>query len=650
MALAVVNVVTGTSATDKYVEPSPIICSLAVVGTSTIWTRYTTTVSNLILLDVATGSHLTTYPESSFASSVTLPVGTDSSNNAYVRAPSDGRIQRCAPGGGAIDYFIPTHDDGSGGIVVDGSTIWGISSTDGSAAQLTSIDYGAHTCTETLATGANRTIDRYALNALAIAGRIYGVAPGGSFLIRYIDTTGLTGTDVIASCDGRPVVVGDDGNIYSTAVSGGDTVLRQHDQDGTLLNSLTFTAESRQCALYDADGFLWITGVSSALDFKKVDPVTMTVVATVANAGYVNVVGEPSAGVPAVFLVTGNRAIGVIYDVDVTAGLTGAAATSSAGSVGAPRTASLDGVQGFGNVGEFAPQETSDVGHSVALTGLVATTGLGSLVITEAPTGVSATSASGSVSVTRTRALAGQPLAGSVGSVVATISASGALTGVAGTGHAGSFMANIVPTGVSSATAVGTVGSAVTVALTGASAVVSMGVATFTKIGVLTSVAATGSAGSVAAGVRSLELAGVQSTPVTGRVVVQQVHAKTAVIWVTSVIGALDDVAPVANPDITTFVTGVSGTSAVGYVYGQNVAITGAEATGASGSTASTCSAALTNVVATKGVGTMGKISDSTCALTGRVATGSRGTVKATRDKTPTGNSATGSVGTVTPV
>lgn len=350
---------------------------------------------HLQAIDAVTGSVIASFPASDFlAGGFTTPRGLNSDGSAYTNGAAG--IYLCTTAGGTPDNFNPTHDDASSGCfgLGTGGTIWGISATDNSAARLTSVNYAAHTATEDLATGANRKIINFARNASAVTGRVYGFNDNGNFGIRYIDTSALTGTDIVSSSDGISVVVGADQNIYSTTLSGGNTTLRQHDKDGALLQTLALTGA--YCAsLYDSNGFLWMSGYLTGLDFKKVDPSTLTVIETVTNTNYTRILGEAFAGVPIMFgggLPFGGWAILTpVTSIDIT----GVGASASPGTIAPSASKALTGNSGTGSPGTLIAVS------AFAIAGLAATGAVGALTLsnTESLLGNMATGAPGTLGV-----------------------------------------------------------------------------------------------------------------------------------------------------------------------------------------------------------------------------------------------------------
>lgn len=201
---------------------------------------------------------------------------------------------------------------------------------------------------------------------------------------------------------------------------------------------------------------------------------------------------------------------------EVSANATALASNDDADPNSTGLTLALTGVSSTTAVGTLAPA------LSKALTGNASTAAVGTVApgISKGITGNAATSAIGSLSPSRTLALTGNAATGAAGTV--TVSGSNitlALTGVAATAAVGTLApGSALPlTGVSASSAVGSVSPAFSLALTGSAATAAVGtVAPGTSKG-LTGVASTAAIGSVALSM-SIPLTGVSAAGAAGTV------------------------------------------------------------------------------------------------------------------------------------
>ena len=198
--------------------------------------------------------------------------------------------------------------------------------------------------------------------------------------------------------------------------------------------------------------------------------------------------------------------------------LTGLGATSGQGTLGVSATFALTGQTATAGQGTLTPV----TGTYVGLTGLSATSGQGTLtpVFDLALTGLQATAGEGTVAPAVSAALTGQAATAGQGSLVAAISV--AVTGLSATGEIGS-VAPLTPgavglTGQQATSGQGTLGVSVSVALTGLGATAGQGTVTPAFGMALTGQGSTAGQGSLVASM-SLALTGLSATGGQGSVV-----------------------------------------------------------------------------------------------------------------------------------
>lgn len=267
-----------------------------------VWAEYYDgTINYALLLSVADGVELARIPQ---------PHGQNLTTHVNMAIDEDGNSYQCIGNlgdpvyrfnrSGYLEYILTASGTGHYGLAFDSDeNLWGISQTGTVPRKLTSINWAAHTCTESVS--GNNTFNRFCTNPGAVAGRIYGMTPTG---IGYANTTtGVVTTVVVISVPnpaGNRPVIGQDGNIYFGNTT---TTIRKYSSDGVLLATLTIVNASGYdlvAVMQDSNGYLWAQVHSPTLgDWLKIDVSTMTVVDSIPAVNYQWIVGETVNGDPA---------------------------------------------------------------------------------------------------------------------------------------------------------------------------------------------------------------------------------------------------------------------------------------------------------------------------------------------------------------
>ena len=216
-----------------------------------------------------------------------------------------------------------------------------------------------------------------------------------------------------------------------------------------------------------------------------------------------------------------------------------------------------------------------------------------------------------------------------------------ALSGIFSTVSAGNVTATQILSGISSAISVGSLTPDRSIVLTGISSTASVGiVAPNREIG-LSGVAATATVGTVVAD-RAITPTGISATGATGTIVADRT-IPLAGIFATGEVGT---VTASQGNDLNLALTGIAQTGTVGtLVPDRTVALTGLSATGVVGTISVNTALGLTGL---SNAGAVGTIAINTALnLTGLSAAGATGTIIANRAGALTGIAATGAVGTV---
>lgn len=303
----ILEVISGVDADDKFAVPSGSTCVTydGLRGSGKVWGhRIHDGVDSLVLIDAVTGSLLLDIPSTDFSPTAQLtaiPVGIDPDGSAYVATTGASlRFYRVSTSGD-LDYIDTVLNLASRGLVMDANGhLWGSDGATKVVYRINSPNFSGHTCTESPTSGAANTMENeFCRNATGIAGRVYFIGLGPDFAIRYADISSLACTEVVAETGGDRTIIGDDGNIYTTFPVAGDTEVRKYSADGTLLDTLTLD-DLQIVQMYDSSGFLWVSKRADAGDYFKIDPVTMTVVDTIENETFRDIVAEPVNGALAV--------------------------------------------------------------------------------------------------------------------------------------------------------------------------------------------------------------------------------------------------------------------------------------------------------------------------------------------------------------
>lgn len=308
---------------------------------------------------------------------------------------------------------------------------------------------------------------------------------------------------------------------------------------------------------------------------------------------------------------------------------------------------------GITNVNYISIITTTAAGAEAALTGVSSTSAVGSVnnVLALALTGVLATGSVGSVSPNVSVALTGVQATSAVGSVGFTKSGSLALTGVQATGAVGSVgfteSGSTGITGVSATSAVGSVGVSIggSATLTGASATGSVGSVSPSTDVAITGVASVGAVGTVSPST-SVPIIGVAGTSAVGTVTASSASGATlSGVSATSAVGSLG-----VTKSGSLALSGVEATGAVGDVDADySGSLTGVSSAASVGNVSGNISVPLSGVSGTSAVGVVGFAESGTVALTGVAATGAVGSVTASAGAgaSLTGVEATSAVGSL---
>lgn len=276
-------------------------------GNGLLWIYYATGgVAYSALIDTRTGSILLQLPQVALFTFATQPIYTDEYDRAYFAPNPYTRVYRVSTSGG-MEYFN-TSSAVYGGLAVDSNAnLWRLNSGS-TPICITNIDWRAHTCTETAATGG--TFNRFLKSPGAVIGRVYG-ARADVAGVGYVDIATLTVTTAIAGVAGlsssggssfAPAVIGADGRIYlADPVGGGGAFLRKYSADGALLGSLAMPVPSGNelaVYMYDSDGIVWCRASDASSAWQKVKASSMLVDSTVPVNGYTHIIAKTPTGIP----------------------------------------------------------------------------------------------------------------------------------------------------------------------------------------------------------------------------------------------------------------------------------------------------------------------------------------------------------------
>lgn len=330
MTRSIVDVFVGVPGGDDapvFYFPEPILCYSGNFDSGNIWVQYqdNTGAGFTSKLDLSAVSHLIDNPWDNGG----LPSLVDASNNCLRITTSPTRIYRLinttSPPPDYISVAEKLHSlalDSSGNLWARQTNAFSGDTQTGRVLKITSINYSAHTCTETAATGS--AFWEFLRDAGRISGRVYGVTftfvSGTSGTIQgigYVNTGTGAITNVIstfyatsndyANANAYPPVVGQDGNIYvAYPADGANAALKKYSADGTLLGSLAMpvaAAQTLKVFLYDDTGKVWCIGQEGSSfdtfgDWQVVNAATMALDSTVPSIGYSHIIGEYASGNP----------------------------------------------------------------------------------------------------------------------------------------------------------------------------------------------------------------------------------------------------------------------------------------------------------------------------------------------------------------